>query len=285
MPNPTDILQALSALAKLGQNRATAPQQQAPQGPLATAELQQRVPASVPIPAPAPVSTSAAAQSFVTALSSVEADKRREVRQRLEREAFLQNVALAESGDREDVQHIPLKGTRTRGQYAVGRYGLTPNTVLEMIQQMRQDVKRNPELAEKYEREYGVSGLKGVTILDTPSKTKPDENYLQFWRRANQAQLNSMSPAQRDGVARYFADFVLRRAGGDPDKAYFFWNSGHRRQAPQDWLLYNHPQVKRFIELRGEKAPQVEADPYQRQVIDKFDEKKIYKGPRAKRIL
>lgn len=113
-------------------------------------------------------------------------------------EDFLKVIGQLESSGGKNIQHSPMQSGIQAGTTAIGRYGLMPNTVKEMINRKRMDNTLTPQLQ----------------VLD---KLSPDQM---------KAHIES-NPNLEDSVAKDLAIHVLQNQGGDENKAAYSWQMGH----------------------------------------------------------
>lgn len=111
--------------------------------------------------------------------------------------SFLGHISQIESRGGEDTSHPEMKYGIHKGTSAIGRYGLMPNTVSEVLNRMRINGALTPEL----------EGLRGLAPEDM--------------RKALET-----NPALEDQIAESLAGRVLDRQGDD-EKAAYSWNQGH----------------------------------------------------------
>lgn len=111
--------------------------------------------------------------------------------------SFLKNISKVESSGGKDFSHDEMKQGIHAGHRAIGRYGLMPNTVGEVLNRMRINGTLTPELQSL--READPSSLK--EILET-------------------------NPQLEDQIAEELADRVLERQQ-DENMAAYSWNQGH----------------------------------------------------------
>lgn len=118
---------------------------------------------------------------------------------------FLKVISQLESSGGKNLNHpVVTAPNLQQGTSAIGRYGLMPNTVKEMVNRRRLSGTMTPELQD----------------LDS----MPPE--------ALKAHIES-NPGVEDQLAKDLATHVLRRQLGDEDKAAYSWHQGHNLP-PQD---------------------------------------------------
>lgn len=114
---------------------------------------------------------------------------------------FLENISQIESSGGTNYAHPELQHGIHAGTSAIGRYGLMPNTVKELINHRRLNGTMTPELQD----------------LD---QMHPDQ--IKTHLEAN--------PHIEDQLAQSLATHVLRRQLGDEDRAAYSWHQGHNKQ-------------------------------------------------------
>lgn len=116
---------------------------------------------------------------------------------------FLQNIAEVESSGGQNFNHAEMKAGIHAGDRAIGRYGLMPNTVGEVLNRMRIKGTLTPELQE-------LQQMDGATLKDVLEQ----------------------NPDIEDKIAETLADRVLSRQQ-DEEKAAYSWNQGHNLRPEQ----------------------------------------------------
>jgi hypothetical protein len=111
---------------------------------------------------------------------------------------FLWNVSQIESSGGKDTDHPVVKYGLSRGDKAIGRWGLLRNTVLEMNNRNR------------------ISG-----------RLSPDREALNTMSREQMSEHFSKNPEMELELARQTAQHVLKRNKGDMHKAAYAWLHGH----------------------------------------------------------
>ncbi len=117
---------------------------------------------------------------------------------------FLRTISRLESNDGENTNHPELQNGIQAGTSAIGRYGLMPNTIKEIINKSRQNGTMTPDLQD----------------LD---RMNPHE--MKAHIEAN--------PDLEDQLAQSLALKVLKNQMGDEDKAAYSWNQGDNLK-PED---------------------------------------------------
>jgi len=116
---------------------------------------------------------------------------------------FLRNIAQVESSGGTNMNHPEMQSGIHAGDSAIGRYGLMPNTVKEVINRMRIHGQMTPEIEQ-------LSQMDNQTLKDV-LETNPDIE---------------------DQIAETLANRVLSRQG-DEEKAAYSWNQGHNLKPEQ----------------------------------------------------
>lgn len=131
---------------------------------------------------------------------------------------FLSNISEVESTGGQNTDHPEIQTGIHAGDQAIGRYGLMPNTVKEVINRMR---------------------LQGTLTPEIEQLNKLDHTQLKETLEAN--------PQIEDQLAGTLANRVLHRQH-DEDKAAFSWNMGHNLKPEQiDTMDYkNSDYVKKY---------------------------------------
>jgi hypothetical protein len=116
---------------------------------------------------------------------------------------FLKVISQIESSGGKNFQHPEMQQGIHKGHSGIGRYGLMPNTVNEVLNRMRLNGSLNPELA-------NLRKLDPVKLKET---------------------LES-NPQIEDQIAQSLAERVLTRIP-DEEMAAFSWNQGHNMTPDQ----------------------------------------------------
>jgi len=111
--------------------------------------------------------------------------------------SFLDTISQIESSGGKNFNHPQMKSGIHAGQSAIGRYGLMPNTVSEVLNRMRLSGSLTPELEQ-------LRNLDPVALKETLEA----------------------SPELEDEIARSLANKVLSQQN-DEEKAAYAWNQGH----------------------------------------------------------
>lgn len=113
------------------------------------------------------------------------------------RDRFLQLISQIESSGGRDLAHSVIDSGIHKGDRAVGRYGLMPNTV-ETLNNIK-----------KRDQQFG-----------------PDENITSQLNNDELDEFVQSNPRVEDNYANQLADYVLNKTDGDMEKAAFLWNQG-----------------------------------------------------------
>ena len=112
---------------------------------------------------------------------------------------FLEKIEQIESSGGQNTNHPVITAPNAQqGTSAIGRYGLMPNTVKELVNRRR------------------VRGTASPDMIDL-AQSPPD---------VIKAKLEA-SPELEDQFANDLANHVIQRQGGDEDKAAYSWLQGH----------------------------------------------------------
>ena len=143
-------------------------------------------------------------------------DKQNKVR------SFLNTISQLESSGGKNTNHAMMESGIHKGQTAIGRYGMMPNTVNEVLVRMKRKGMTSPELQE----------LEGL-----------DPDSLKENLEAN--------PELENQIAEVLADKVLNRQQ-DEGKAAYTWFQGHNMTPEKiDTLPYKeHEYVKRYNAIK-----------------------------------
>jgi len=118
--------------------------------------------------------------------------------------SFLKNIEQIESSGGENTNHPEIESGIHTGHSAIGRYGLMPNTIKEIINRERIAGKNQP-------------------IYDLLEELDPNElkDFIE------------QSPELETQLAKSLATRVLGKTGGDEEKAAYAWNMGHNLSPEQ----------------------------------------------------
>lgn len=137
--------------------------------------------------------------------------------------SFLDKIAELESSSGKDTQHKTVESGIQAGDTAIGRYGLMPKTIDEMVNRATKSKTITPEMKSL----IGMSGEEKKEYLET----HPEVEYK---------------------VAEQLATQVLGKQGGDEEKAAYSWLYGHNL-SPEKIEARNYeddPYVKKLKDLR-----------------------------------
>jgi hypothetical protein len=136
--------------------------------------------------------------------------------------SFLKNISQIESSGGTNFNHDLIQKGIHAGHKAIGRYGLMPNTVNEVLNRLRLAGQLTPELQQ----------LKNL-----------DPETLKSTLEAN--------PAMEDQIAESLANRVLERQQ-DEEKAAYSWHQGHNLSPKKisNSPYQEHDYVKKYKELK-----------------------------------
>ena len=119
--------------------------------------------------------------------------------------AFLEKIEQIESSGGQNTNHPVITAPNAQqGTSAIGRYGLMPNTIKELVNRRRLRGTASPDMIEL-------------------SQLPPDQIKAKV----------EASPDLEDQFANDLANHVIRKQGGDEDKAAYSWLQGRNLQ-PDD---------------------------------------------------
>jgi len=137
---------------------------------------------------------------------------------------FLQKIQQLESSGGKDFEHPVITASNLQqGTRAIGRYGLMPNTVQELVNRRRLRGTVSPDMVEL------------AQLPPEEMKAKLEAN-----------------PDLEDQLAEDLAQHVIRRQKGDEDKAAYSWIQGHNLN-PKDISpenLEESPYVQKYRKLK-----------------------------------
>lgn len=139
---------------------------------------------------------------------------------------FLGNISLLESSGGKNIQHGPVKHGPYRGERAIGKWGILPTTIQEILSRQKKLGTLRPEVAP-----------------------------LQSMNRDQMAVFLHRNPHIELHLARHLARHVLYRHGGNAAKAAYGWKYGHNL-GPADIdpnELAGSQYVKDFLNLNAGK--------------------------------
>lgn len=137
---------------------------------------------------------------------------------------FLQKIEQIESSGGKNMEHPTVEEGIQAGDQAIGRYGLMPNTVRELVNRRRLQGTSTGELQDLAE-------------MDSPSMKKHLE----------------ANPSLEDELAQQMATMVTRRQGGNEDKSAYSWTMGHNLTPDKisNDQLEQSPYVQKYRKLKG----------------------------------
>ena len=137
---------------------------------------------------------------------------------------FLQRIQQIESSNGQNMDHPVVQNGIQAGDQAIGRYGLMPNTVRELINRRR---------------------LQGTSTSELQDLSNMPSDEMKQHIEAN--------PDLEDDLAQQLAIKVTRDQQGDEDKAAYSWTNGHNltpdKISPEQ--LEDSPYVQKFRKLKG----------------------------------
>lgn len=135
---------------------------------------------------------------------------------------FLHNLMQLESGGGKNTQHEKVKHGHLKGEKAIGRWGMMPSTMDEILGRLERIGKLHPAM-------------------------KP----LQHMDRDARAAYLAKKPHVELEMARYLARHVMARSKGDLLRAAYSWNNGHNLYPHEisDDELHGSTYVKDFAQL------------------------------------
>lgn len=148
--------------------------------------------------------------------------------------SFLDKIAMIESSGGKNVNHKTMEGGIHKGTAAIGRYGLMPNTIKEIVKRERLSGNEDPE-------------------LEMLEMLEPDE--LTEYVNTN--------PEIEDRLAKSLAQRVLGRFPSEEQAAYA-WNMGHNLtpEKLQERGYESHPYVQKYQKYANkmDRSPDNESD-------------------------
>jgi hypothetical protein len=135
---------------------------------------------------------------------------------------FLQTIGQLESSGGQNTNHEMMDSGIQAGTAAIGKYGLMPNTVKELVNRRRIRGTSTPELQQLGEM--------------PPDKMKA---YIEA------------NPGLEDQLANELATKVITRQNGDPDRAAYSWKQGDNLKPDEisNEQLDANPYVQKFRRL------------------------------------
>lgn len=174
---------------------------------------------------------------------------------------FLDRIAQIESSNNYDAVHPTMNTGMHKDMHAVGRYGLMPLTIAELLQRKQAEIP-TPEAPGEHE----VGGL--YRFINPTASSKSQEYRDNASIAADQL---SYEPEAQDNIARGLAKKLLEKTGGDQDKAAYLWTNGHN--SPVEKLtpekLNSSDYVKKFRNLvsQDSEVPQLEEDSIRKKAL------------------
>lgn len=151
-------------------------------------------------------------------------------------EQALQDFKIAQAGLESsfglDTKHVPVNSPMHQGDRAVGRFGLMPKTLADIIR------KGNNPQAEVFSQ-----------------LTDEEKAFAKQYKKLTPKQLAELAkkdPKFEESVARQLAKEVLFKNKGDVERATYAWEHGHNRtpdSIPDD-LLERSDRVRRFRKIQ-----------------------------------
>jgi hypothetical protein len=137
---------------------------------------------------------------------------------------FLKKIEQIESSGGKNTEHPVVEEGIQAGDQAIGRYGLMPNTIRELVNRRRIEGSTDGQLED---------------LSRMPSSEM--KHYLE------------QSPQLEDELAKQMANIVTRKQMGDEDRSAYAWTMGHNLQPDDitDDKLNESPYVQKFRKLKG----------------------------------
>lgn len=191
---------------------------------------------------------------------------------------FLDRIAKIESSNNYNAQHPTMQSGMHRNMAAVGRYGMMPLTVAELLERKRQEDEQNsrqqptesptsfvgPEQETPTSQpESGEEELTGMYRFMIPGLNPKSKEYNEGANAA--AQSLEQEPEAQDYLARRLAKQLLEKTGGDQDRAAYMWTMGHnlpnQRVTPEKMDSSDYVQKFRGLTAEDSDVPQLEEAP------------------------
>ncbi len=132
-------------------------------------------------------------------------------------EKFAKLISQLESSGGKNTKHQAIEGGLQDGQVAVGKYGLLPNTIEEMVKRAQLEGTSLPEMDE-------LSGMEQSSISQRVAK----------------------NPELEEEIAFRLYDHISKKTK-DPEKMAYMWNSGHNMDPEKATIgAVNDPYVDKF---------------------------------------
>lgn len=137
---------------------------------------------------------------------------------------FLQKIQEIESSGGKNTDHPVVEEGIQAGDQAIGRYGLMPNTIRELVNRRRMQGTSTGELQD---------------LSRMPAQEM--KKYIE------------QSPSLEDELAKQMATMVTRRQGGDEDRSAYSWTMGHNLTPDKisNEQLQESPYVQKYRKLKG----------------------------------
>lgn len=139
---------------------------------------------------------------------------------------FLNTIAMIESSGGKNFDHAQIQSGMHQGHKAAGTYGLMPNTVYDVLNQMRKEAPL----------EYEMQQLK------------------EFNPREVKAAIERNPEIERK-LAEKLATHVLDKQGGDEEKAAYSWFQGHNLspESIDNQNYAQHDYVQKYKKYKGDE--------------------------------
>lgn len=159
---------------------------------------------------------------------------------------FLSAISQIESSGGKNLNHETISGGMHKGTRAIGKYGLMPLTVKDIINRQRMDHSITPEIA----------------ALRNMDRDALQEQFIQ-------------QPELEENLANYLANYVLDRQQGNESAAAYSWFMGHNTKPEKitSQKLLNSDYVGKYNKFKSDAA------------IDKLNEEEMMKVEIQKRAL
>lgn len=136
---------------------------------------------------------------------------------------FLEKIGQLESSGGKNVAHRRMAGGLHEGEAAMGKYGIMPKTTEEFVNRRR------------------MRGQFG-----------PDEAIMAQMSPEQLTEFLAQNKRVEENLAQDIGEHVLKRAGGDEEKAAYMWNMGHnlksKRITPEK--LEESDYIRKFRRLK-----------------------------------
>ena len=191
---------------------------------------------------------------------------------------FLKRIAQIESSNKYDAQHPVIRAGMHRGMQAVGKYGLMPYTIAEILGRKVSDdeqaVRSMPseppagfvgpsEEPPTSEYDPGEEGVAGLLRFVDPRGNPHSRDYREGAIMAA-SNLQEM-PETQDYLASLLARRLLEKTGGDQDRAAYMWTMGHNTPiaavTPEKLDQSDYVRKFRTLAARDSDVPQLEEAP------------------------